>query len=580
MRGLSRIMTNLRVLRRLKGSQIAGRVRLKWRHWQVRGRGLERVLPRRRLALAPEWSERLSRWRGIGSDDDSGHVERSRSGDSSFYNLPGERFIGNAAWLKSGAGRAGRYQRELPRIELFFHEFIGSEGSSPEEQSQFLADYIRGYSDRADDNALEWHPYAVGCRTVQWLKWIGDHSREIPASLQMELLQAALLGADYVEWMQEVDIEANHWLKNLWSIVVIDMLLNPDAEAVRRSLEDYLGQLEIQLLPDGAHYERCPMYHAKILADASLLDRMLPTADPLRGRWRAGVDRMRDWLEHMRLSENKWVNFNDSWQIQKVSAAVWPVAVGEPKTGLWHLKSSGFVRGNGSGGWRWVLDCGGVGPSFNPGHSHSDLLSLVLHHGESPVVVDPGTLHYSPNDERAFLKSCHAHNGPCLADRDHTEMVGSFRIGRAGQCGETVVESTSSGHVAESHHSSYPGVNIRRRVEDDGVAVRVLDVWEPVLGKSYRPWLRWLFAVSLDDLQNVEVGSSQVSFRIPAKEGRGAFEIAMKADGIDLVRFKVGESFHSQRFGREEAGTELLATADKCRQRCSIETRIEWRPAS
>ena len=71
-------------------------------------------------------------------------------------------------------------------------------------------------------------------------------------------------------------------------------------------------------------------------------------------------------------------------------------------------------------GWRSILDAGGVGPAFNPGHCHSDVLSVVAAFKGRVVIQDPGVLHYSPNDERFFLKSAKAHNGPCLADwRSH-----------------------------------------------------------------------------------------------------------------------------------------------------------------
>ena len=53
-------------------------------------------------------------------------------------------------------------------------------------------------------------------------------------------------------------------------------------------------------------------------------------------------------------------------------------------------------------GWRSILDAGGVGPAFNPGHCHS-YFSVVAAFKGRVVIQDPGVLDYSPNDERFFL---------------------------------------------------------------------------------------------------------------------------------------------------------------------------------
>ena len=49
----------------------------------------------------------------------------------------------------------------------------------------------------------------------------------VPAGLAARLAEECLLLADYVDWLQETDILANHLLKNLWAIALCDWLLTP-----------------------------------------------------------------------------------------------------------------------------------------------------------------------------------------------------------------------------------------------------------------------------------------------------------------------------------------------------------------
>jgi len=496
---------------------------------------------------------------------------------SALTELPGRAFQGNQAWLAAGPGRASRHQRELSRLELSYHGFLVDGSVDNPSGWDFLRSYQAEFPARTSEWSHEWHPYSVSNRIGSWLGFLAKAPHVGQETLASDVAGCIREMTDMVDWMPERDLGANHLLKNLWAVALSDSVLEPDSSRRESSVKAYVAELERQMLPDGGHYELCPMYHAKVLVDAAMLIRMLGKGSRVSARIEETRRRGLEWLEEFRISPGAWANFNDSWDIPDISSALWSDDDLAPRLGLRHLQDSGFIRGESPGGWRWLFDVGGVGPDSNPGHCHSDLLSLVVNRGDEPVVLDPGVLHYSPNDERGFLRSCHSHNGPCLAERDHSEMIGSFRIGRAARCEGA---STRSGADADAdravaHHSGYKGFRLGRTVTAGPRHLHVEDRWEPGGPASGSPWSRFLWAASIRDLRSLEIGTDSIGFRFPAGHPSGDLLVTIRIRGAEKPRLCVAESFASGEFGRTRAATETVVTAGKSKGTIVVETVIE-----
>lgn len=560
---LSRAMAMARVIGRLRPDQVLARLSMRHRQWRFGMRGFAGVVPTRRMGLAEDWRARLARWGGVGGVRDG------------FLEVAGHRMLGNNEWLRAGAGRSLRYARELSRVELFYHSFL----PDMENGWKFVGECVDEFPARVHDRLREWLPYSVSSRIVNWLGFLATAAPPRDPLLAERAAVACRRMTDFVDWLPEQDIGANHLLKNRWAVALSDLLLEP-SEAMRdESVGVYLDEFSRQMLPDGAHFELSPMYHAKVLADAVLLCRALPEGHAAQGRLAHLISKGSRWMAGMWMGSGGWANFNDSWWIPGMASDLASASGSEawaPREGVMHFPESGFIRGNESEGWRWILDVGGVGPSFNPGHCHSDVLSLVLGWGDHPVLVDPGTLHYSPNDERAFLKSCHAHNGPCLADGDHTELVGSFRIGRAAR-GEGRVIRLENGRVgAEGWHRGYAGWEMRRVVGSEGRGMWVEDRWRPTAGMRRPLWGRWLLPVPVDGIGGVEVGDSSVRLRWPSGHPLAGLGLAWELLGWKKARLSIGESMYSAEFGRSMDAVEVIATGEAAGAEASARLVLDW----
>ncbi len=563
MRGLEGIARLGRVLGRLRAAQVRARLGMRWKQWRFGRRGFGVVGSAGRAGLATDWRKRIAALRG-------GHHARV-----GFMEVAGHRFAGNEAWCLLGAGRSRRHARELPRLELWYHSFL----PGWEEGWEFVRGYLADFPARTGDRVHEWHPYSVSNRLAYWLEFVASGAPGGTPEMEDEALGFCRRLTDFIEWIPELDIGANHLLKNRWAIALSDMVLEPLEGRRVASLRSYLGELESQLLGDGAHYELCPMYHAKVLDDARRMAGLIRAGTEESSRMAAMLARMEGWLELMRLGSRRWANFNDSWDIPSLASSLWGHAgdeeVHSPASGVVHSRESGFVRGTSRGGWRWLMDVGGVGPSFNPGHCHSDVLSMVLSLGEDEVVVDPGTLHYSPNDERAFLKSCQAHNGPCMADEDHTEMVGSFRVGRAARGEGQVLERGEELQCAEGWHRGYPGCEVRRKVTVERGRATVEDSWECGGALRHRPWSRWLWPIRLEDARDIEVGKTSMGFGFPSGHRLSGLRVRVEATGFSSPRMCLGEGFRSAEFGRSLPAVEGIVVGGRDGRRAGLRVTME-----
>jgi hypothetical protein len=77
-----------------------------------------------------------------------------------------------------------------------------------------------------------------------------------------------------------------------------------------------------------------------------------------------------------------------------------------------------------------IFDCGPLGPDYQPGHGHSDVLSYELSlHGQR-VIVDTGVSSYEPGPERHYERSTAAHNTIRVDKVEQAEIWAGFRVGR------------------------------------------------------------------------------------------------------------------------------------------------------
>src|SRR5262249_6854070 len=109
-----------------------------------------------------------------------------------------------------------------------------------------------------------WEPYPISLRVVNWIAWSLAGGKLDEVACDSLATQVRVLGASL-----EYHLLGNHLLANAKALVFAGCYFTgPEAEAwLTAGLSLLQRELAEQILADGGHFERSPMYHAIILED-------------------------------------------------------------------------------------------------------------------------------------------------------------------------------------------------------------------------------------------------------------------------------------------------------------------------
>ena len=192
--------------------------------------------------------------------------------DGRFEFLNEERRLGNPVdWRLAAYPEAAR----LWRFHLHYHEFLldlaaravqSGERRWSDRAWDLVAQWIEAC--RPDDSwAMEdaWHPYCISRRLPVWIVlWFAAPPEE---ELGQRVLQSVFSQADYLARNLEWDLGGNHLLENARALTLAGAFLaGLDADRwLRKGGRLIRAQIDQQVLPHGEHFERSPMYHARML---------------------------------------------------------------------------------------------------------------------------------------------------------------------------------------------------------------------------------------------------------------------------------------------------------------------------
>jgi uncharacterized heparinase superfamily protein len=149
--------------------------------------------------------------------------------------------------------------------------------------------------------------------------------------------------------------------------------------------------------------------------------------------------------------------------------------------GLTALPQSGYYRYRG-GATDVFVDAAPIGPGFQPGHAHCDMLSFELSLSGQRVFVNTGVSTYNDNERRHAERSTAAHNTVSIDSLEQVEIWGAFRVGRRARPedirhGEDFVEAAHNGFRQR-------GIRHRRRFDFAASGLTISDWLESRRGAT------------------------------------------------------------------------------------------------
>ena len=383
---------------------------------------------------------------------------------SSILNGTTARFLGKTRAIDS---RAIWNDTTLDKLWLYnlhyFDDLSCNDGAAHTAlQSQWIERWI---TENPPPHGNGWEPYPTSLRIVNWIKWSLAGNTLSPRALDSLATQA--------RWLRvrvEHHLLANHLFVNAKALIFAGHFFDDpqSQEWLAEGVRILRREIPEQILPDGGHFERSPMYHAIILED--LLD-LLNAASVWSGQVDAQtitackntIPPMLDYLAAMSHPDGEIAFFNDAAsgiaantaQLDEYAQRL--AITGRPlhqPTPLQQLQPSGYIRAV-LGPAVLIADVAPVGPDYQPGHAHADTLSFELSlHGQR-VIVNSGTSTYAIGRQRTHERSTAAHNTLEIDGRDSSEVWGGFRVARRARVIECVATASVRGIEIEAAHDGY-----------------------------------------------------------------------------------------------------------------------------
>lgn len=350
-----------------------------------------------------------------------------------------------------------------------------------EQQAKLIGRWV---ADNPPGYGNGWEPYPLSLRIVNWIKWSLAGNE-----LSGEALQSLAIQAHYLRKRLEYHLLGNHLFANGKALVFAGLFFCGDEADgwLKKGLTILAGEIPEQVLEDGGHFERSPMYHSIIFED--ILD--LINACGAYGRdvpdlWGEVVGKMGRWLQVMLHPDGEIALFNDAAlgiapkpeQLFEYLERVAGENVGNATGRCFALASSGYYVMAPKGCDRLLIDCGEIGPDYLPGHAHCDTLSFELSLAGKRVVVDSGCGLYVDGRERQYNRGNIGHNTVTVDGSNQSEVWGAHRCARRAR--PLYAELCDDGQLffsgAHDGYCKLPGSPVHRReIRWTGDLIEIVD---------------------------------------------------------------------------------------------------------
>jgi len=373
------------------------------------------------------------------------------------------------------------YHRWAYELALVAAQRMGRQST---EAADAFVEYLTDWIDhcdlgRAGARHLAWNAYATATRIGWWIPaavrlgpaWWAERPEFRARYLASLWKQSAFLGRN-IEW----DLRGNHLLRDAVGLAWAGRFFACEAAKawLRMATQLAVGQAREQVLSDGGHFERSPMYHLQVMDDFLTLGDLL---EDLAVREELGdvLRRMTEiarWTQH---PDGEIPLLNDAaldgehspaTVFERLKRRAFDVDPTAPR-GARHFSATGLAVWHGAP-WSVFFDVGAIGPDVQPGHAHADTLSLECSCGGVRLFVDPGTHSYDLDDRRAYDRSTAAHNTVCVDRTNSSEVWHIFRVGRRARPFDVEIRTGNDTLDASAAHDGYRhlgNVTHRRRVQ-------------------------------------------------------------------------------------------------------------------
>jgi len=336
---------------------------------------------------------------------------------------------------------------KLWTYNLNYFDFLNQENISKETGLRLIQNFVKNDALLKDGK----EPYPISLRGINWVKFLSNNQ------VKDQLINNTLYFHYCILFKNlEYHLLGNHLLENAFSLLFGAYYFQDD-KLYNKSKYLLISELNEQVLKDGAHFELSPMYHQIILS--RLLDSV--QLIKLNKAWKKNdlisfleqkASLMISWLQNITFRNGKIPMVNDAtYNIAPSSKQLFTYA---KNLGILNqkisLSDSGYRKIN-SNNYELLIDIGKVGPSYQPGHAHSDTFNFELIKEGNPIFVDTGISTYEKNLKRQEQRSTHSHNTVKIGSKEQTQVWGGFRVAKRAK----ITHLVEKPNLIKASHDGY-----------------------------------------------------------------------------------------------------------------------------
>lgn len=367
-----------------------------------------------------------------------------KSGHFSFLNQE-KKFKSSIDWNFEEYGR-------LWNIRLNSLEYLSHLETTEEDGREVILSFIKSIK----ENRTRFDSHCASLRIINVIKFCSKFKIN-NAEINSFVFSQAL----YVRRNSELHLRNNHLLENGFALLFAAHYFQ------YKKMLDFASKILIkaldrQILPDGAHFELCPMYHLwvvnRLLECLQILRKHVFKVKLLLNAIEEKSSIMLGWIHQVQFDNGSLPAVNDSSEgygpgITGIFNIATKLGV---KTAIHLLKESGFRKYR-NRNFEMLVDVNGLTPLEAPGHSHADTFHFILHVFGDPLIIDTGVSTYEPSKLRLYERSTMAHNTVVVNGLNQSEIFSTFRAGRRAK----VNLHKYSAHELEASHNGYRHLGVK-----------------------------------------------------------------------------------------------------------------------
>ena len=407
---------------------------------------------------------------------DNDHLNKGVTGVFNFLNEFCVININNVDW-------SCRNKSKLWRYNLHYFDYLNEVNRSEEEKLALLDSWVDSNSIGKED---AWEPYTVSLRIVNWV-WYFTKRKLSDNNLDVSLYNQSAWLYNNIEY----HILANHILKNAKALIFSGSYFN-DREAKKwrqKGLSIFISEVNEQILADGGHCEKSPMYHCIVLEDCLDVINLIKTnrlrVDKLNYKLlKSKTIHALQFLENIIDLNDDIPLFNDSafgismepkelfnygnkvlgFRVSNTSNADYVKKL--PESGYYVIKNKK---------WFCIIDCGEISPPYQPGHTHCDILSYELMLNNKRMIVDTGVHNYNNGDLRNYSRKTSSHNTVVIDGKEQSEIWSAFRVARRARIYNALLTQLDDRIVFKGSYAPYWNKN--RIIHERSIVFNCSNEW-------------------------------------------------------------------------------------------------------